>query len=415
MSSPDQILQTAIVHYKNGNIPQAECLCRYLISLKQCLPDAYNLLGMVSMSAGLTKHAAKYFQAALRHQSSHSAAKKNLKLSKKALKQNKLPRSKSVSLNFLLIKSWGNGFWSDMDHVLGQLLLAEITGRVPIVHWGANSLYHDPSCDNAFDLYFEPVSDYKLEHLVTNDFSYFPPKWSRHNLASPEKDKWEGPYSRMAGFISLAREENVVVSDFHTYVNDLLPWLNSKDSLYGMDAQQVYRFLITRYLKLKPDIQDEIDQFWGEHIKDREVLAIHARGSDKITESPELHSINEQYITYVEKFLDSHPDMAIFLLTDSVDILDIYKKRYPGKLIYNDCLRSKSDLGVHYHQHDNRKRMGIEIIKDTYLAAKCDYFIGYGGTNVSTTILHLKDWQQDEYVLLGENRLFEPHLFLHNR
>jgi len=42
---------------------------------------------------------------------------------------------------FLLIKAWGYGFWSDVSHVLGQLLVAELTGRTPIVHWGQNSLF----------------------------------------------------------------------------------------------------------------------------------------------------------------------------------------------------------------------------------------------------------------------------------
>ncbi len=36
---------------------------------------------------------------------------------------------------FLLIKSWGCGFWSDVDHVMGQLLVAEITNRIPVIYW----------------------------------------------------------------------------------------------------------------------------------------------------------------------------------------------------------------------------------------------------------------------------------------
>lgn len=415
MSTPSQLLQSAIAHYNNGNLPQAECLCRYLISIKQNLADAYNLLGMVSMSIGLTGHAGRYFQAALKHQSSLTSAKKNLKLAKKTLKQDKLLKSKDSGKRYLLIKSWGNGFWSDMDHVLGQLLLAEMTNRSPIVHWGTNSLYHNKQCDNAFDLYFEPVSDYSQEYLVTNNFSCFPPKWSKDNLKLSINNQWEGAYSRMAGFLCLARNEDIVVSDFHTYVNDLLPWLNKKNMLSNMDVQQVYRYLFKKYIKLKPDIQEEVDRFWAENIKGREVLAVHARGSDKIIESPDLHKTNEQYHMHVEKLLNSKPDMAIFLLTDSDDILDEYRKKYADRLLFSDCFRSKNHVGVHFHQQDDKRRTGIEIIKDTYLAARCNYFIGYGGTNVSTTILHLKEWRSTEYVLLGENRLFEPHLFLHNR
>jgi hypothetical protein len=35
-----------------------------------------------------------------------------------------------------MIKSWGAGFWSDMDDVQSKLPLAEITNRKPIVFWG---------------------------------------------------------------------------------------------------------------------------------------------------------------------------------------------------------------------------------------------------------------------------------------
>lgn len=415
MNDPEQFLQSAIAQYNRGNIPQTEALCRYLVSMGECLPATYNLLGMVSMSAGLPEHAAKYFQRALKQQASHKAAKKNLRLAKKAIKQKTAAHSRRASEKFLLIKSWGCGFWADIDHVLGQLLLAEMTSRAPVVFWGTNSRYHDAVSENAFDLYFDPVSDFSLENIASENFSYFPPKWNKDNINIPEKDKWEGQYSRVAGLFSLAREEDVIVSDFHTYVNDLIPWLSKSSPLSGMETQQVYRHLFKKYFHLKPDIQQEIDQYAEKYFKAKNVLAVHVRGSDKITESSELYSINQQYEAHIKNFLDKDQEMAVFLLTDSVGILEEYKQKYGERLLYSDCFRTESEVGIHFHDQDNRRRLGIEILKDTYLAAMCDSFIGYGGTNVSTTVLHLKDWKKNNYVLLGTNSLVQPHLFLHNR
>jgi hypothetical protein len=415
MNNPEHILQSAIEHYNKGNIPQAEIICRYLESRGAFLAETYNLLGRVSMAIELPDHAAKYFKRALRQQPSHKEAKKSLKLAKKAIKQNKKIKSDGNLERLLLIKAWGFGFWADVDHVFGQLLLAEMTGRIPVVHWGANSLYHDGSCDNAFELYFEPVSDYSIADLTADHLSCFPPKWCRDNLKLPEKDKSDGSYSRMAGLFFLARNEDIIVSDFHTYVNDLLPWLDKNSPLSGKDAQQIYRYLFTKYFRLKPDIQNEIDQFWFEHIKGREVLAVHVRGSDKIGESKELQSINAQYEDHIESYLKDRPDMFIFLLTDSVELFEEYKQRYQNRLLYSDCYRTDDNVGIHHHKHEDIRRMGIEIIKDTYLAARCNAFIGYGGTNVSTTVLHMKDWQTENYNLLGNNELFQPHLYLHNR
>jgi len=415
MNDSAQLLQTATAHYNRGNLPQAEALCRYLISMGEHLGEAYNLLGIVSMSIGLPNHAGIYFQKALKQQPSLKSAKKNIKLAKKSVKRLKIARSGNFPNRFLLIKSWGCGFWSDVDHVLGQLLLAEMTARVPIVFWGDNSLYHNSKCDNAFDLYFEPISDFSFEDIVTEDFSYFPPKWCRENINLPEKDKWEGQSSRMAGMFFLARDEDVVVSDFHTYVNDLIPWLSKKSPFSGMDAQQIYRYLFKKYLCIKPDIQEEICQYAAKYFKDKKLLAVHVRGSDKITESSELYGINQQYEAQIRKILCNDQEMVIFLLTDSVGILEEYKQKYGDRLLYSDCFRTKNEVGIHFHEQDNRRRIGIDILKDTYLAAMCDIFIGYGGTNVSTTVLHLKDWEEGNYVLLGENSLLQPHLFLHNR
>ena len=112
----------------------------------------------------------------------------------------------------------GYGFWSDVDHVIGQLLIAELSNRIPVVHWGKNSLFSDVSNSNAFDLYFEPVSSLAIDDLASCDLSFFPPKWNAGNLHQEDHHKWYGPFGRQNGIFFLGRDEDVVVSDFHTQV-----------------------------------------------------------------------------------------------------------------------------------------------------------------------------------------------------
>ncbi len=410
---PRQFLETAYTHYQKGNLAQADAMCRHLIANNRERPHAYNLLGMISLSINMPGHALTYFKKALRIDPSHGLAKKNLRTAKKESK--KKTRRKSAKQKFLLIKAWGSGFWADIDHVLGQLLLAEITGRTPIVLWGKNSLYHDGTCDNAFELYFEPVSDCTPEQLSTEGLSYFPPKWNQHNYNVPEINKSDGDYSRMASLYFLNRNENVIIGDFHTYISDLLPWIEPRNPLSKKSPQQVYHYLIKKYIHLKPDIIEEITRYWSEQIKGKQVLAVHIRGSDKIIESTELNEINLQYHGEIEKHLSRMSNAFIFLLTDSSLILDEYKKKYGDKLFYRDCARTESTVGIHYQEHSDKRHIGIEIIIDTYIASMCHAFVGYGGTNVSTSILHLKDWAGHDVTLLGDNALFQPHLFLHDR
>ena len=410
---PREFLETAYQHYQKGNLAQADAMCRHLIANNREGPHAYNILGMIALSIGMPAHAQTYFKKALRLDPSHTLAKKNLRSAKKEQKKRKPLRSGKQK--FLLIKAWGSGFWADVDHVLGQLLLAEISGRIPIVLWEENSLYHDGRCDNAFELYFEPVSDARLEQVTIAGISYFPPKWNHQNIKTPEINKSDGEYSRMAGLYFLNRNEDVIVGDFHTYVSDLAPWIEARSPLSRMSPQAIYRYLFKKYIRLKTDIIEEIEQYRKQYIEDRQVIAVHVRGSDKILESSELNQINSQYHAQIEHHLARLPDAFIFLLTDSSLILDEYKQKYGDRLLYRDCARTEGSIGIHYQEHNDKRRIGIEIIVDTYIAAMCDAFIGYGGTNVSTSILHLKEWDDDNVTLLGNNSLFQAHLFLHNR
>ena len=97
---------------------------------------------------------------------------------------------------YLLIKAWGYGFSSDMDHVVGQLLLAELTGRTPVVHWGANTLFGAQDIANAFELYFRPVSGATQDGLSAWGQSFFPAKWTAATLRDENVNKFQGPGSR---------------------------------------------------------------------------------------------------------------------------------------------------------------------------------------------------------------------------
>jgi protein O-GlcNAc transferase len=63
-----------------------------------------------------------------------------------------------------------------VSHVLGQCLLAEITGRLPVVQWGGNSLFSDHPSSNAFETFFEPVSGCNIKEIATGCPSCYPPK-----------------------------------------------------------------------------------------------------------------------------------------------------------------------------------------------------------------------------------------------
>ncbi|HEX2924709.1 MAG TPA: O-fucosyltransferase family protein, partial [Ruminiclostridium sp.] len=302
---------------------------------------------------------------------------------------------------FLLIKSWGCGFWSDVDHVMGQLLAAELTNRIPVVYWGTNSLYGESFKTNAFELYFEPVSNYTVYDVVKPEYTYYPPVWKFDNVMVEDLDKvaW---MNRNLGEL-MNSDANVVVSDVHYFIRPLINFIPRDHWAYGMTAHSIYRILFDKYLKLKPDIAEEIDEFYNHELKDSgPLLGIHIRGGDKVREVENLARLNKNYHTRAREFIDRYKIQKILLLTDCKEILDEFKKKYGSMIVYTDCRRGLINAtgdAPHLQDYSSKRRKGIEIIKDTYLASRCDFFIGNGYSNVSYTVKRLKDWPESHVIL----------------
>lgn len=313
---------------------------------------------------------------------------------------------------FLLIKSWGCGFWSDVDHVMGQLLAAELTNRIPVVYWGSNSLYSESFKGNAFELYFEPVSPFTLDDLARPGFTYYPPIWNDKNLKVEDLDKVAWAYRNLGDMMS--SNANVVVSDTHYFVRPLIPYIPKTHWAYGMTAHQIYRCLFDKYIRLKPDIQQEIQEFYDEYMRDHKpLLGVHMRGGDKVKEVENLSHLNKKYYEKVEEFTKRYGIKKILLLTDCEEILEEFRKRYGNRLIYTEAKRgqlSDTKNAPHLTSYSEKRRKGIEIIKDTYLASMCQFFIGNGYSNVSYTVKRLRDWPEENIFLFYRDLKHEQRL-----
>lgn len=302
---------------------------------------------------------------------------------------------------YLLITEWGFGFWADMAHVLGSLLLAELTGRIPVVHWGDNSLFSRSDGTNAWSHYFEPVSSTEVAELARPGHTYFPPPWDAAATQSARSEAMRTTRPRATyGIGLLSRTESVVVSDAWLGVADLMPWIEPGDPLHGKSRIEVTRYLVAKYLHLQPDLRTGIDTFAAGVLAKTRCLAVHIRATDKVSEVSDLAAVNAQYLPWVERFLADRPDWHIFLLTDSQSTLQHFLARFPGRIIATASHRSDGRRGVHHMGHDPLD-VARQVIIDTYLAARCDAFVGNGASNVSLAVEFLRDWPDGSYTLLG--------------
>jgi predicted O-linked N-acetylglucosamine transferase (SPINDLY family) len=323
----------------------------------------------------------------------------------------------SAPAKYLLIKAWGYGFWSDVHHVLGQLLVAELTGRIPVVHWGSNSLFRDADDDpavNVFEHFFEPVSAVTPAMLtaIADSGSVYPSKWRHRGLDAEDVDKWAGPESRRAAQFAFSREETLVVSDFYSTVASLIPWIGRGSRYHGLNEDEIYARLFAAYLRPVPAIVARVDAFHAAMLAGRPWVAVHVRGSDKVHESAGLHGTNQRYTAFIDRIIELNPEIGLFLLTDSTALHASFSERYGARVVTTPARRSSTQTGVHMQGHSGRE-VGEEVLIDALLAARCDYFVGNQESNVSLAIASLKTWPRGFLALVGGQSARSENLLLH--
>jgi hypothetical protein len=321
----------------------------------------------------------------------------------------------------LVIRSWSQGFWSDVDHVLGQLLLAEITGRTPLVHWGANSRFGGPQlprgrnagesdpAHNLWNHFFKPVSSLTLTDVLRDakGKKFFPSKWNDANLTVMDNGAMAGPQSRIAAVSFLNRPEAIAVSDFHTPVMALMHWLPREHRMHGQPLDVIILDLIAKYLIPSDAIAARLEELAaGVHTP---TIAVHVRGSDKHVELPQLDQAATVYHQHIPALMQKFPGARVRLFTDWQPAVAEYKAKYTDRLDVADATRTSSRTGLHYQPALIGTKIGEEVLLDTLLAARCDAFVGLGYSNVSAFMKYFgrlgpKKWTDETALLLG------PHL-----
>lgn len=333
---------------------------------------------------------------------------------------------------FLLIKAWSYILWADVEHVLGQLLIAELTDRVPVVYWPTYCLHNGYIHTNGFELYFEPVSDSTIFDVANPDYTFYPPVWDESNLLADDPSRETWAYRNIGDVLTC--DANVLVGDVYFDMYNLIPFIGKDRPEYGMTVRQIYRYLFQKYIRVKPDIRIEVDGFYNSWLRDYEpVLAVHVcrpdrnqlvlkgngkedyRFNSKSYKTPEEKKIrlrrlpwrrkimlpNDAYHEEIRQLIEKYDIGKIFLMTNSEEVLAEYRQKYGSMLVATDCKRLKTEDDVTFLESPMvKRRRGVEVLKDTCLAAKCEFFIGNDFSSLSQAVVNMKDWETDSAKLL---------------
>ena len=309
---------------------------------------------------------------------------------------------------YLLIREWGAGFWSDVFQIAAHLFAAEASGRTPVVYWGPHSRFSDDPDSDAFQTFFEPVSDSTIAEIATAGRHYFPDRWNAGNLGADIPDRRQAqPYLPALLF----RTEDVVVGCGYGWIHEVLPW---SSGFWNFDDPAAwrghYRRIFQSFLRPRETVQREADAFWEERLAGWPSLAVHVRGADKIAEDAASADLTQAYRAAIDRHLDERPDSRLYLMTDSLHVVEDWRARYGTRIADAPAIRTGSDMGVHFQPHPDRHQLGREVLRDALIAAKCDAFVGTGFSNVSHAVTCLKDWTEGAATLLGRDVVFRRHI-----
>ncbi len=377
--------------------------------------DLFNLLGAVAFQIGCIPEARDLFAKAVALAPDWPMPAANLR-AMGALGSPFQPVTRpGTGQRFLVIKAWGCGFWSDVDHVLGQLLLAEITGRAPAIDWGKGSRFSPRDGRDAWTLFFQPVSSvsvFDLLPMAVSGDSVFPPKWTGAMLGRKEINRFSGEGSRLSGLALLNRPESIVVSDYHTSVKTLSFWIPKDHHLHGRTVPDIYRYLCETYLRPEASIAIEVERFRTVHFPNRRTLAVHVRGTDKAAEMSSLAELNQRALLEARKFADETGADAIFLATDESAVVSSFHEVFGERLITTQATRTSGSIGLHSRSDLRGDALGREVLIDTLLMSSADAFLGNGRSNVSAMVEHLKDWPEGCLQLMEKSIHYELNTFL---
>jgi hypothetical protein len=257
------------------------------------------------------------------------------------VRPNKISHSRS---NKYVIGHWGwGGMGLYITSVLNHLLYCESHNLTPVVYW-MRGLYNNPdgfnNKHNGWEYYFNPVSQLQYNHGDT---------------------------------VHMHCGEKEGCGHFSYYDTS-----NEKRSLAGK--------LIVKYVHLNPIVQSKVDQFYTHHMAGKKTIAIHLRGTDKVTEEKLIspHTI----VTEALKYADDNTQF--FLATDEKRLLDEMRTLLNGRTVINyDCYRSENGKPLHTRgPKSSPAQLGEDVIIEMWLMSKCDMLI-HTLSNVSSIPLYI--------------------------
>ncbi len=203
-----------------------------------------------------------------------------------------------------------------------------------------------------------------LEILAFCDAKGIIPNFKFSYYDSPPEDDFFNRYFYIKNFT--ARQENLIKLESNAELGF------TKQCNEALSVEQAHR-LIQKYVGVHREILGEVESFCRSKLHYDNVLGVHYRATDKISEAPLV--AYEAVLKNIRFYLQKYPATeAIFLSTDDKKFETYLRSTAAtGKplVIRDDYFRSDNNLPVHYNQQLDKYKINQDAVVNFLLLSRC--------------------------------------------
>lgn len=276
----------------------------------------------------------------------------------------------------------GWGFFADFLWVLNHLEYCITSNKTPVIYWGPNFAYYTPNgynkSTNCWEYYFEPVSNlsYEKKDIIQSDLHY--------------KDNFSVIWNYFQYVVNINLCAEATKHTFN-FVSNVPVKISPHKYPFGTKHLYDHEFrnfvkteLIDRFIKIKPSIQQKIDDFYQTKMLGKKTIGIHLRGKFL---GNEVTYIPTAVIAHIANQYAQSSNYQFYIATDQEPLIKEAEKLLAGKVIYYQCDRFASTTSPIAGKQKLHPKLGEDVLIETILLSKCDFFI-HTISNVSTTALY---------------------------
>ena len=145
--------------------------------------------------------------------------------------------------------------------------------------------------------------------------------------------------------------------------------------------------LISLYIRLRPALQQAVDDYVRDRFGADFVIGVHYRGTDKWQDAPRVSY--EEVEASVRAVARSAPDgkYRVFVATDEAAFIDFMRSRFHERLLYLEMFRSVDGRPMDVVNDDGNYRKGRDAVLDCVLLSRCHHLVRTA-SNLSLCSLH---------------------------